>query len=261
MTAAAIRRELASLGRMVPAEEATLPSLPAVDESVALARELGASFGELVKCYREAWGLSPEEAVARASQTHLTDEERILRAPPDQVRWHDLDTLARHDPELSRQRWEEVKEAAREELQGGHRAALAMAAIWGSCWQRARFLAVRAALADGLRPRNGLEWLLIDQMTQAHTLQLLWQENLVALTLLASRARKPDPEMPGHPLGRRLSEAEMVEEAVAMVERYHRLFLKGLEAFQKQRRQAPAVIVRNAGQVNVGQQQMNVAPP
>jgi hypothetical protein len=228
---------------------------------MALARELAASFGELVKSYRTFFGLSPEEALARAGETHPTDEERILNTPPDQVRWHDLDTLARHDPELSRQRWEEVKEAARQELQGGHRAALAMAPVWSGCWQRAQFLAVRAALADGLRPRNGLEWLLIDMMAQAHTLLQLWQENLVALTLLAARACKPAPDRSDHPLGRRVSEAEMMEEAAAMVERYHRLFLKTLEAFQRQRRQAPAVIVRNAGQVNVGQQQMNVARP
>ena len=43
-----------------------------------------------------------------------------------------------------------------------------------------------------------------------------------------------------------------------MVERYHRLFLKALEALQRQRRLAPAVVVRNAGQVNVAGQQVNV---
>ena len=50
----------------------------------------------------------------------------------------------------------------------------------------------------------------------------------------------------------------MTEEAAAMVERWHRLFLKTLEALQRQRRLAPTVIVRNAGQVNVGGQQVNL---
>jgi hypothetical protein len=259
MTAAAIRRELANLGRMVPGEEATPPSPPTADESMSLARELGASFGEMVKCYREMSGLSPQEALARASETHPTDEERILRAPPDQLSWSQLDTLAERDPELARRLWEEVKREAREELQSGHRAALAMGYLVGDCWPRAQFLAVRAALAEGLRPRNGLEWLLIDTMAQAQTLLLLWQENLAGQTLLAARARKPDPDMPRHPLGRRLTAAEMREEAAAMVERWQRQFLKALEAYQRQRRQAPAVIVRNAGQVNVGGQQVNVA--
>jgi hypothetical protein len=117
---------------------------------------------------------------------------------------------------------------------------------------------VRAALAEGLRPPSGLEWLLLDQMAQACTMMQLWGERLAALTQLAALARKPNPERPGDPLGRQLSEAEMMQEAVGMVERSHRQSLKALEAFQKQRRLAPAVIVRNAGQVNVGGQQVNL---
>jgi hypothetical protein len=258
MTAAAIQRELANLRQAVRGEVALPPGLPAADESLPLARALGASFGELVKGYRRVWGLSQEEAVARAGATDPTDQERILSAPPDQVQWRDLDILARTAPELAQRRWEEVKQAARQELQSGHRAAEATGPAMGGCWQRAQFLAVRAALAEAWGPRDGLEWLLIDLMAQAHSLLLWWQENLVALTRQAARAAKPDPEWPGHPLGRRLADAEMTEEAVGMVERYHRLFLKTLEALQRQRRLAPAVVIRNAGQVNVGGQQLNV---
>jgi len=36
---------------------------------------------------------------------------------------------------------------------------------------RAEYLAVRAALAVGLQPRNGMEWLLVDGMAEA---RLLW---------------------------------------------------------------------------------------
>jgi hypothetical protein len=130
--------------------------------------------------------------------------------------------------------------------------------VVGGCWQRAQFLAVRNGLAEAWRPRNGLEWQLLDTMAQAQALMRLWQENLVALTLLAARAGKPDPERPKHPLGRRLTEAEMTEEAAAMVERWHRMFLKTLEALQDLRRRPP-VVVRRAGQVNIGAQQVNVA--
>jgi hypothetical protein len=258
MTAAAIRRELANLRQTVRGEAALPPGLPAADDSVPLARELAASFGELVKGYRRVWGLSQEEAVARAGATHPADEERILSAPPDQVQWRDLDVLARTAPELAQRRWEEVKQAARQELLSGHRAAEATGPAGVSCWQRARFLAVRDGLAEAWGPRNGLEWTLIDLMAQAHALLLSWQENLVALTRQAARSSKPDAEWPGHPLGRRLSEAEMTKEAAAMVERWHRLFVKALEALQRQRRLAPAVVIRNAGQVNVGGQQLNV---
>jgi hypothetical protein len=258
MKPAALRRELANLRQTVRDEAALPAALPEPDESVSVAREMASAFAALVKSYAETFDVPQEEAAARAGELDPAREERILHGPPDQVRWHDLNTLARRDPERARGRWEEIKQAARQELESGHRAAAALGSVVGGCWQRAQFLAVRNGLAEAWRPRNGLEWQLIDTMAQAQALMRLWQENLVALTLLAGRAGKPDPEWPGQPLGRRLSEAEMTEEAAAMVERWHRLFLKTLEAHQELRRRPP-VVVRRAGQVNIASQQVNLA--
>jgi hypothetical protein len=42
-----------------------------------------------------------------------------------------------------------------------------------------------------------------------------------------------------------------------MVERFNGMFLRTLKALRELRR-TPGVVVRNAGQVNVGQQQINV---
>jgi hypothetical protein len=44
-----------------------------------------------------------------------------------------------------------------------------------------------------------------------------------------------------------------------MVERFHRLLLRTVRALQDLRRQASPVVVRRAGQVNIGQQQLNLA--
>jgi len=54
------------------------------------------------------------------------------------------------------------------------------------------------------------------------------------------------------------TEAETLENAVAMVERLQGLYLRTLKALRDQRR-APRVLVRRAGQVNVGHQQLNVS--
>ena len=43
-----------------------------------------------------------------------------------------------------------------------------------------------------------------------------------------------------------------------MADRFNRLFLRTLRALRDLRRYAPPVIVQNAGQVNVGAQQVNV---
>ena len=62
----------------------------------------------------------------------------------------------------------------------------------------------------------------------------------------------------GRPNPPRVTDFEALEQAAVMVERFERLFHRALAAFHAQRRQVP-VIVRRAGQVNVGQnQQINL---
>jgi hypothetical protein len=70
------------------------------------------------------------------------------------------------------------------------------------------------------------------------------------------RRGTPDPPL-GHPP--RLSDAEAAEQAAAMMERCHRMYLRTLRALQDQRRCVQPIIVRRAGQVNIGQQQVNVS--
>jgi hypothetical protein len=51
-----------------------------------------------------------------------------------------------------------------------------------------------------------------------------------------------------------------VSQFAAMVDRFNRIFLRTLRALRDLRRYAPAtVVVQNAGQVNVGGQQVNMA--
>ena len=42
-----------------------------------------------------------------------------------------------------------------------------------------------------------------------------------------------------------------------MVDRFNRLFLRTLRALRDLRRYAPTVMIQDAGQVNIGQQQVN----
>ena len=93
---------------------------------------------------------------------------------------------------------------------------------------------LREELARDWMPRNGIEQLLIDTMAQALTgmyLNLEW---------LFDRGCIDDWTGP-------------------MAERFHRMFLRTLRLFCDLRKVPLAVIVQNAGQVNVGGQQVNVA--
>jgi hypothetical protein len=57
-----------------------------------------------------------------------------------------------------------------------------------------------------------------------------------------------------------VSDTQAIDQAAAMVDRFNRLFLRTLRASQDHRRcLPPQVVVQNAGQVNVGTQQVNLA--
>jgi hypothetical protein len=265
MRPAAFRRELADLRRTVRDEAALATAPPPADDAGELARELAASFGRVVEEYREFFELSPEEARARACGAGEAQPERldrILSGPPDQVSWFDLDALARHDPGKARERWQQVKRGARLEVRDGHRAARALegpdARTGRGCWERARFLAVRAELADAWRPRDALEQQLLDQLAQWQTLLWQWQETVWGYTQMASPGVKQALREGGPCEPPRLSVAEALDQAEAMVERCHRLYLRTLGALQDLRRRPP-VVVRRAGQVNIASQQVNLA--
>ncbi len=56
----------------------------------------------------------------------------------------------------------------------------------------------------------------------------------------------------------RVSDAEAIEQAVMIAERYQRAFLRLLAAFRETRRLVGTLVVAG-GQVNIGEQQLNVA--
>jgi hypothetical protein len=260
--AAALKSQLERLRAATAARapESPAPAEPprAADDAAVLAGEIAATFGELVEGYREHHKISAEEAAAKADECDPDHLRRVMQSPPDEVSWYTLHFLGRSDPALALRRWEEVQRAARAELRSGHRAARAVEGAVYTCWGRAQFLALRAELAEAWRPRDAQEWLLLDQMAQFQTLMERWQQALAASTMLdgAGPRRRRRPARP--PEAPRVSEAEAAELAAAMVERFQRLYLRALKALQDRRRSGPPVVVRRAGQVNVGAQQVNV---
>jgi hypothetical protein len=220
---------------------------------------MAASYRSSVDYYRRKMGLSPEGAVARTEEPcTLEGRWRIMDCPPEEVTWADLEDLARKGPELALRRWEEVREAARGELQGGERAARVMEGYNSLAWKRAQFLALREELVAEWRPRSGIEGQLIDQLAQAQTAMYFWQERLMLRGSVEPLRERRDMEEREGWEPARVSEHQAVEQAAAMVDRFNRMFLRTLRALRDQRKVPLAVVVQNAGQVNVGQQQVNV---
>jgi hypothetical protein len=218
--------------------------------------EVAAAFRALVEGYRRG-GLGEQEALALASTPGAEDGDQALNCPPAEVTWDMLERLAQSDPERALQRWAEIKRAARQELRSGARAGRAVEEPSPRCWERARFLAVRAELTEAWRPRNAIEQSLVDQMAQA---QLLLWHNLEALkrwsALVAVGGSGPTREPNAPP---RASYVEMADRAFDRADRMQRWYLRTLKALQGLRRLPPSVVVQHARQVNVGGQQVNVA--
>ena len=228
-------------------------------EARPLAREMTTALREIVQAYEQEEGLTTPAAVARIREDQLEEEQRALHGPPWHVSWLDLEGLLQRDPQNYERRWEEIKRAARDELQTGHRASQAVEGCGSTPWDRARFLALRQELADGWQPRNGVERQLVDTMAQAQTAAEFWLKQLMARaareaameeTVLRDQGKWEPPGVTGF---------QAVEQAGAMADRFNRIFLRTLRALRDLRRYAPPVIVQNAGQVNVASQQVNLA--
>ena len=237
-------------------EVATTAAAPS--EAGVLAGELARSFGQLVQLYEKHYSLSRVEAVERAAQPPGDCGQRALNVPPDQVTWIDLHAIARTDPDRATACWEEIKRAALEELQTGHRAAKAVETGNDSTWPRAQFLALREELLAEWRPRNGIERQLIDTMAQAQAGYLSWLHTLTLRTDLESYTNDRRLQEEGKWGPPRQSDADALDQAAGMMDRYNRIFLRTLRALCDMRRHSSPVIVQNGGQMNVAHQQVNL---
>ncbi len=56
----------------------------------------------------------------------------------------------------------------------------------------------------------------------------------------------------------RISDSDAINQAAAMADRFNRIFLRSIRALRDLRRYSATVIVQNAGNVNVAEQQVNV---
>ena len=237
----------------------TAPSTPANgDESVSVAWKLAEAYCEMARFLRDQMELPAEEAFRRAADPGCAAEERdqLLAGPPDQVNWIGLQQLYGHDPEAGQAVWNHLKRVAAEHLASGHNAAEALE-YRSRPWDRAQFLALRQAFIDEWQPQGGIELALVDALAQAHTSYLFWLAELHVRSTLEVRRDDPTPFERDYWQPPRMEAGAAIDQAAVMVDRFSRIFLRTLRALRDLRRYGP-VVVHRAGQVNVGQQQVNV---
>ncbi len=176
----------------------------------------------------------------------------------DQVTWFDLAGLIEHDPERGQAAWQTLKDEARQELATGFRAA----APW-SPWSRGGRTSGRRSWSSSRRcarrSNRATRWRSYwCSMASAYELNLRWQALVVrrmetevwqgerdrqrALENLRPSQRERYEQMEGW-LPPRLSEAEALDQAVLMADRYQRAFLRLMKAFRDNRRLFGALVV------------------
>jgi len=232
------------------------PSEPSA-EAQPLAQEVSRAVRRHVQAHVREFEVTPEDSLKGLEQNAECREQRALSCEPSHFSWMDFYALSQRDPELGLQRWKEIKEAARQELQSGHRAAIANEGTFSSsAWQRAQFLAIRDGLAADWEPHNGIERSLIDMLAQAYANQLFWQERMMCYACLESKTElMKTNSWAEHP---RVSDAQAVDQAAQMVDRFNRVFMRSLRALRDLRRHAPSLVMRNVGQVNVAENQLHL---
>jgi hypothetical protein len=234
----------------VESSPATVPP----SEAVPLAQELARAHARLVSQLREQHGLNTPEAARRAERMPSAEVvERYADGPSEALTWHNLDAITRHNPPLAAEVWERLRTEAREELITGHRAAKIVETADANCLNRARFLAIRDELTSDWPPTTGQERILIDVMAQAIATQEHWLRRMMLLDSLEN-----DSEEPSEYQTPRLPTATAIEQAANMVDRFNRIFMRALRQLRDLRRYTPQVIVKNAGQVNLGSNLMNL---
>jgi len=113
---------------------------------------------------------------------------------------------------------------------------------------------VRDELVAEEPPRDGCEWLLIDQVAQFQTVCLVWQEEVMA----RSAGLDAGSRNPGRTEEQVLYDLHAQEQAMRMLERWHGIFLRSLKALQHTRRGRPMVIVRRTPNVNAARKLVNL---
>jgi hypothetical protein len=211
------------------------PETPDVE---MMARQLASAYREKVRRIQYELGLSVQDAVAKAEEPcPLNRALAVVNKPPEEVTWEELQELNGWGSHRALERYEEIKQTALEALRSGERAAAVLDGSESRPWKRGEFHAIRHELAEGWQPRNGLERQLIDMLAQGQAGYYFWLHQSFAWADLVG---------------------PQAAEALEMADRFNRMFLRTLRGLRDLRKVPLAVVVQNAGQVNVGQQQVNV---
>ena len=230
-------------------------------EGLQIVREMAQAFASTMEFFKSEMGGSKTdgEAFQEALQRNEWRRGYIEGLEPEKVSWTHLAAVAEVDVNDSLKIWARIREAADDELESGRRAAQ-VAGSRPEPYAVAQFLAIRDSFADQWQPNGGIESAMIDMMTIAFSLQMYWSTVAHQRAIQTHDNQEKDLsryENKGWKSPYQY-EANAVEQAHRLADSYNRQFLRVLRQLRDLRRYAPVIIQNNGGQVNIGEQQVNV---
>jgi hypothetical protein len=223
--------------------------------------EAAQSFIGTIEFYKsEFGGAKPhDEAVKETLQCHETRRAYVHGLALKEVTFGHMAAIAEVSTDGALDLWARLRSAANDELESGKRGAQVTGEN-STPFALAQYLAIRDSFADQWQPQGGIESALIDMLTMAFSLQMHWS------TIAHERVMRTHDEQreaikrfeAGGWKSPYQSEADAIEQAHRLADGYNRQFLRVLRQLRDLRRYAP-VVIQNAQQVNVGNQQLNVS--
>jgi hypothetical protein len=230
-------------------------------ESLQIVQEMARAFASTMEFYKSDWGgiKVHDEAIEKVLSLNESRREYVEGLQPEKVDWSHLAAVAEIDVNDSLSLWVRVREAADEELESGRRAAQ-VTGTRTEPYPMAQFLAIRDSFSDQWQPNGGIESAMIDMMTIAFSLQMYWS------TIAYQRSFRlyNDQEKELNRFENKgwkspyQHEAGAIDQANRLADGYNRQFLRVLRQLRDLRRYSPVIIQNNGGQVNVGNQQVNL---
>lgn len=182
--------------------------------------------------------------------------ESLCEQDSDKISWDDIECLETESESL--QVWKWVMEKKRERLELGETAAMVVEGYCPRPSERAEFLAIRQGVIDEWKPRGGLELTLIDTFVSALYMHRLWLDQHVQRATTRAVIQRSDLKERGGWRPAFSWEEENTARAVEVADRFHKMAMRTLRALRDLRRYAPAISIQSAGQVNIGEKQVNL---
>ena len=191
----------------------------------------------------------------------LRDKQQLLNASPASLEWRDLSYTEQLEPGAGFEVYDHIKQAARDELESGDRAAEVIASSMTRPWIKARYLALRESFIADWKPTGSIETRLIEMMAQLYTEYEHWMELSVQRVAFECQEERYQIETRGKWRAVSVNGDVHAQQAAEMADRYNRLFLRTLRQLRDLRRYVVPVTINNPQQVNIaaeGGQQVNV---